>query len=148
MVPIVVASISLLASVITASLSYYFTKKHQLKIEEKRLKEEYYKSFIKALSDVAIDNYDEEAQERLSEGFNSLIVIASPKVVKKLMEFHNFVRIENTTIPRNSEKWSIQHDQLLRELVTVMREDIFGKEKDIDKYISEVHLVGRRQKNN
>jgi len=145
MEPIIVASISFLASVITASLSYYFTKKHQLKIEERRLKEEYYKTFIKALSDVAIDNYNEEAQHRLSEGFNSLIVIAGPKVVKKLMEFHKFVRAENETIPRNSEKWGIAHDTLLRELVKAMREDIFGKEKNIDKYISEVQLVGRKK---
>lgn len=145
MEPIIVASMSFLASVIMASLSYYFTKKHQLKIEERRLKEEYYKSFIKALSDVAIDNYDEEAQKRLSEGFNSLIVIAGPKVVRKLMEFHKFVRTENTTIPRDSEKWGITHNLLLRELVKAMREDIFGKEKNIDKYISEVQLVGRKK---
>lgn len=145
MEPIIVASISFLASVITASLSYYFTKKHQLKIEERRLKEEYYKSFIKALSDVAIDNYDEKALERLSEGFNSLIVIAGPKVVKKLMEFHEFTRAENMTIPRNSEKWSITHDALLKELVKAMREDIFGREKNIDQYISGVHLVGGKK---
>jgi hypothetical protein len=106
MEPIIIASISLLASVITAALSYYFTKKHQLKIEGSRLKEEYYKSFIKALSDVAIDNKDNEAQRRLSEGFNSLIVIGRPAVVKKLMEFHDFVRVENAQLSRNSRDWS------------------------------------------
>jgi hypothetical protein len=53
---VVVASVGLLASVITASLTYYFTKKHQLKMEERRLKEESYRKFIKALSDMALDN--------------------------------------------------------------------------------------------
>jgi hypothetical protein len=146
MEPIIVASISLLASVITASLSYYLTKKHQIKTEERKLKEGYYKSFIKALSDVAIDNYDDEAQKRLSEGFNSLIVIAGPNVVRELMEFHNFIRPENTIIHRDSEDWSIEHDNRLRKLIKAMREDIFDKEKDIDKYISKVHLVGKAPK--
>ncbi len=61
---VIVATIGLLASVSTASLSYYFTKKHQLEMEERRLKEEFYKSFIKALSDVTIDNKDDEAQKK------------------------------------------------------------------------------------
>ncbi len=141
---VIVATIGLLASVSTASLSYYFTKKHQLEMEERRLKEEFYKSFIKALSDVAIDNKDDEAQKRLSEGFNSLLLIANANVVKKLMEFHDFVKIENTNIHRDSEEWSRKHDDLLTELVKAMRQDLFGKEKDIDKFFPRVHLVGRR----
>lgn len=144
---IIIASISLVTAVVTASLSYYFTKKHQLKMEERKLKEEYYKSFIKALSDVAIDNFNDEAQKRLSEGFNSLIVIASPAVVKKLMEFHNFIRPQNQSMPRDSNEWLIEHDNMLRDLVKTMREDIFGKEKDIDNYLSQVHLVGKAPKN-
>lgn len=147
MEPILVAVIGLVASTITASLSYYLTKKHQFKIDERRLKEEYYKSFIKALSDVAIANKDESAQRRLSEGFNSLIVIGSPRVVKKLMEFHDFARRENTTIPRDSEEWSMKHDVLLRELIKEMRQDLFGKEKNIDTFISDVHLVGGGPRN-
>ena len=143
---IIIASISLLASVITASLSYYFTKKHQLKIEGRRRKEEYYKSFVKALSDVTISNKDSEAQRRLSEGFNSLIVIGSPTVVKKLMEFHEFVRAENLQQHRNSNEWAIQHDILLRAAIKEMRQDIFGKEKNIDDYLANVHLVGRERK--
>ena len=144
--PLIVAAISLFASVVTASLSYWFTKKNQLKLEERHLKEDYYKAFIKALSDVAIDNRDVEAQKRLSEGFNSLIVIGSPPVVKKLMQFHDFARIENTGIPRESNEWALKHDELLRELVKEMRRDIYGNEKDIDRFISNVHLVGRGPK--
>jgi peptidoglycan/LPS O-acetylase OafA/YrhL len=67
MEPLIIAAISLFASVVTASLSYWFTKKNQMRLEERRLKEEYYKAFIKALSDVAIDNRDTAAQKRLSE---------------------------------------------------------------------------------
>ena len=145
--PLLIASISLFASVLTASLSYWFTKKHQLRMEERRLKEEYYKIFIKALSDVAVDNRNDEAQKRLSEGFNSLIVIGSPPVVKSLMKFHDFARMENVEIPRDSNEWILRHDELLRELIKEMRRDIHGKERDIDEYISNVHLVGRGPKN-
>ncbi|MFA5411371.1 MAG: hypothetical protein WC321_05895 [Candidatus Omnitrophota bacterium] len=140
---IIVATIGLLASAIAVSLTYFFTKKHQLKMEERRLKEEYYKSFIKALSDVAIDNKDEVAQKRLSEGFNSLIVIGGANVVEKLMEFHNFIRIENTNIPRNSEDWSVKHDDILNELVKAMRTDLFGN-KEIKNKFPRIHLVGRK----
>lgn len=73
-------------------------------------------------------------------------MIGSPSVFKKLMQFHDNVRIENTDIPRDSNEWSLRHDQLLRELVKEMRRDIYGKEKDIDEYISTVHLVGRGPK--
>ena len=75
-------------------------------MEERRLKEEFYRSFIKALSDVAIDNKDDDAQKRLSEGFNSLLLMANANAVRKLMDFHDFVRIENTTILRDSEEWA------------------------------------------
>ncbi len=136
---VIVTSIGLLASVFTVSLTYFFTKKHQLKMEERRIKEEFYKSFIKALSDVAIDNKDDEAQKRLSEGFNSLIVIANTEVVKKLMDFHNFTSIGNITVPRNSEEWSKKHDVLLNELVKAMRQDLFGKK---EKQFPVIHLVG------
>lgn len=142
--PVIIASIGLLASVITASLSYYLTKKYQLKMEVRRLKEEFYKSFIKALSDVAIDNRDDEAQKRLSEGFNSLLLIANAEVVKHLMKFHDFVRIENNSISRDSEEWSRKHDDLLTELVKVMRYDLFGSKKDINKFFPKVHLIGRK----
>jgi len=62
------------------------------------------------------------------------------------MEFHNFIRPQNTTIHRDSAEWSIEHDNRLRILIKAMREDIFEKEKDIEQYISQVHLVGRAPK--
>ncbi len=113
-------------------------------MEERRLKEEFYKTFIKALSDVAIDNKDDGAQRKLSEGFNSLLLIANASVVKKLMEFHDFVRIENIDISRDSEEWSKKHDDILTELIRVMRQDLFGREKNIDRFFPKIHLVGRK----
>jgi len=62
------------------------------------------------------------------------------------MELHNFIRPANTKIPRDSQEWSIEHDNRLRQLVKAMRQDIFGKEKNIDNFISQVHLVGKAPK--
>lgn len=139
---IFVGSLGLLASVITASLSYFFTKKHQLKIENRRLKEEYYKFFIKTLSDVAINNSDETANQKLSESFNSLLIIGSTKVVERLMEFHDFVKKSNKEIPRDSKEWSIKHDHLLKELVIEIRRDLYGSEKKAKHKLNNLHLVG------
>jgi len=144
--PIIVASIGLFASVITVSLSFYFTKRLQLKTEDRRLKEEYYKPFLKSLSDVATDNNNDKAQEKLSESINFLLVIASPQVVKDLMEFHSFVRQgAKDKFPRWSQEWGIEHDRLLKSLIKSIRVDLFGEEKNIDKYMEKLSLVGRRK---
>lgn len=123
-------------------LTYYLAKQQQLDAEQRNLKREYYKNFIKALSDVAIDNSDDDAQIMFSESINSLIVIASPAVVQQLMIFHDFIKISNTIIPRGSHEWSERHDKLLKQLVVVIRQDIYGKEHDIDEFLSGIHLVG------
>ncbi len=41
----------------------------------------------------------------------------------------------------------MKHDVLLRELIKEMRQDLFGKEKNIDTFISDVHLVGGGPRN-
>jgi hypothetical protein len=143
LVQIIVASIGLFASVITASISYYFTKKHQLKIQDRRLKEEFYKSFIKSLSDVAKNNKDSQALDRLSEGFNSLLLIGSPDVVEKLMDYHDFIKMGNNTIPRDSNEWRLKHDEMLKKLIITIRKDLFGNEKNADEKLKKVHLVGK-----
>jgi hypothetical protein len=62
------------------------------------------------------------------------------------MKFHDFVRAENVQLNRNSHEWAIQHDILLRAVIKEMRQDIFGKEKNIDDCLTNVHLVGRDRK--
>ena len=140
---IVIASIGLFASVITASLSYYFTKRHQLKMEERRLKENFYIKFIKSLSLVALDNSDASALDKLSDGFNNLLIIANQKTIEVLMEFHNFIKVGgDTNIPRDSVEWSTRHDELLTKLVKEIRKDLLGKKSVIDKNFPLIHLTG------
>lgn len=144
---VTVATIGVLGSVATASLSYYFTKKHEVEMEERRLKQECYKSFIKALSDVAIDNRDHDAQKRLSECFNSLLLIGDAQVLATAMDFHELVRIENTALPRSSAEWIRRHDDLLNALLRAMRHDLF-KRKQRGETFPRVHLVGTKPARN
>lgn len=139
---IIIASISLLASVITASLSYVFTKRSQRLNDEKRIKEEFFRQFVKALSDVAIDNKDKNAQINLSESINTLLLIGSPGVVRALMKFHSHVSIENNKVDRNSIEWLNIHDHLLGELFKQLRLDLFGGNK-VNAGFPDIRLVGR-----
>ena len=134
-----VASIGLFSSVLVASLSYYFSKKNQLNLQISKWKEEYYRFTIKALSDNVIDNSSEDAKDRLAEGFNSLLLVASAKVVKKMMEFHDHIKPST----QRSNGWIEEHDRILRELVLAMREDIFKKQ---DKEYPNIHVIGGKKK--
>lgn len=136
-------TITALVGFLGTFITYYLTKKQERESEERKIKQEYYRLFIKALSDVAINNKDHDALRRLSESHNSLIVIAAPAVVQALMKFHDFIRPSNNEIPRGSQEWLTKHDQLLRIVIKEIRKDIYGNEKDINSYLSEVHLVGK-----
>lgn len=142
--PIIIASIGILASVVTASLSYYFTKRHQLKMEERRLKENFYIKFIESLSLVALDNNNTVALDKLADSFNNLLIIANQKTVEILLEFHNFVKIgSNVGLQRDSNEWLIQHDELLTKLIKEIRRDLLGKKSVNDKNFPNIHLTGR-----
>ncbi len=146
---IIIASISLIASVLTASLSYYFAKKHERLSNERRLKEEFYRQFIEALNDVVIDSNDNNSQVRLSKAFNSLLLISSADVIQRLMDFHDFLRTDvaqKSPVPRDSKEWLIKHDDILNELIKAMRIDLFGAKKYSGRDFPRVHLVGGRGK--
>ena len=48
---ILIATIGIVIAAVSASLSYFFTKRNQLRVDECRLKEKCYLDYIKALSD-------------------------------------------------------------------------------------------------
>ena len=112
-------------------------------MEERRLKENFYIKFIKSLSLVALDNSDASALDKLSDGFNNLLIIANQKTIEVLMEFHNFIKVGgDTNIPRDSVEWSTRHDELLTKLVKEIRKDLLGKKSVIDKNFPLIHLTG------
>lgn len=129
--------IGVIAAIISATLSYYFTKKNQMNIEERKLKEEYYTGFIKAVSGVVVRS-DLNAKNDLADKQNRLLLIGSSEVVTKLLIFHDYIK------PESQEKNgfdSLVHDKLLTELLKAMRKDLY-KYKRVNKNYPVIHLTG------
>lgn len=128
---------------LTASLSYVFTKKQQVAAEVRKRKEEYYKKLINGISSSAIDNENEDATKELWECINTSFIFASVPVINKLLELHNFICANK--ISRDSKEWNQwidHHDKLLYELVSLIRQDLYGKEKVI---LSRAYLWGKNK---
>ena len=131
---IIVAIVGALVAMLTAVITNYLTKKNQLKFEERKLKEEYYTNYVKAISNNVLMK-DEHAE--LDDAQNRLILVGSADVVRILMQFHN--KIQLSAPPISGE----EHDRILTDLVKAMRADLYGTKKINDGYPM-VHLSGLR----
>lgn len=136
---ILIATIGIVIAAVSASLSYFFTKRNQLRVDECRLKEKCYLDYIKALSDnVLIDNLA-ESRSRLSEAHNHILLIGSSEVVEKLRNFTMLIAIDNLKGFTQEE-----NDVLLTELIKSMRIDLYKKSK-INTNYPMVSLSGKRK---
>ncbi len=134
----IIPLISIIVAIVSASLSYYFTKKLQMKSDERRLKEEYYQNYINAISEVAMNNKDFKALDNLADNHNKITLVGSPEVVLNAMNFHSYI-IES----RKNNSFSIQHhDLILTELIKSMRLDLY-KTKKTNKNYPVIHLSGK-----
>ena len=132
---LVIALVGAFVTVVTAILTNYFTKKNQLRFEERKLKEDYYTNYIKAVSANAL--MKGEAGE-LDDAQNRLLLVGSSEVITALMAF--FDRIKPSASPLSGN----EHDFLLTELVKAMRADLYGR-RNINKGFPTVHLSGLRR---
>ena len=131
-----IALLGTCTAVVTIALTNYFTKKNQLKFEERKLKEQYYTAFIQAVSDSVVSNHSEQSRDALADTQNKLLLVGSPKVVKNLMVFHDYIKPPVTNF--SSQK----HDELLTELLKSMREDLFSNMNSNNDYPT-IHLTGK-----
>jgi hypothetical protein len=135
---ILIAIISAAGGIIAAALTFYFTKRHQLKVEWRREKIAHYKALLASLSDLAVDGIDKrKALEDFSRAVNTIILVAPQAVVKSLMDFHDEIKYTN---PNPSKE---KHDRLLIELVLAIRKDM--NLSDNDKTF-DFHLIGTAPK--
>ena len=58
------------------------------------------------------------------------------------MKFHNIIKNAKVTDPKIFIKI---HDEELTELVKTMREDLFGKNKKLNKNFPLIHLIGGKK---
>lgn len=112
---IVVAIVGALVAILTAVITNHLTKRSQLKFEERKLKEEYYTNYVKAISNNVLMK-DEHAE--LDDAQNRLILVGSSEVVRILMQFHDAIKI--SAPPINGE----EHDKILTDLIKAMRADL------------------------
>ena len=125
-IQLIVPVVSIVLAIVSAALTYYFSKQKQILSDERRLKEKFYLEYIDALSsNVLSDNLD-DSKNRLSEGHNNILLIGSTGVVARLRQFTNYISTPN----RNSELFSNdEHNRLLTELIKSMRIDLYKSEK-------------------
>ena len=132
---LIVAIVGAFVTVVTAILTNFFTKKNQLRFEERKLKEEYYTNYIKAISaNVLMKGEDGE----LDDAQNRLLLVGSTDVVTSLMAFFDKIRPSSPPLSRE------EHDALLTDLIKAMRADLYGT-KTVNKGFPQVHLSGLRR---
>ena len=109
---IIIAIIGTATTIITAILTNYFTKKNQIKFEEKKLKEKYYLEYIEAISrniNNITDNDDETINE--NHAFNRIILIGSEDMLNKLYKFQD-LRIRHlkyNDVSEYDKKYTLMH---------------------------------------
>jgi len=133
---ILVTIITTSGSIILASLSFYLTKRYQIKTEWQKEKINHYKTLTSALSDLATDGKNKnEANMKFALACNTIALVAPQSVITALMEFHDEVKFSNNN--QTIEK----HDMLLKKLLIEIRKDINLTKKDkIDTF--NFHLIG------
>lgn len=137
---VLVALITTSGSILIGSLSFYLTKRYQIKKEWQKEKIDHYKLLISAISDLAIDGKNkDEANRKFSMAVNTIALVAPQSVIMALMEFHDEVKFTNPN--PTIEKQTI----LLKKLLLEIRKDIdLGKEDKEESFI--FHLVGSSPK--
>lgn len=139
-IDLLVPIIGVMVSVISASLTYFFTKKQQIAADERRLKEKYYLNFIEAVSNNVVSDNSNKAHDQLADAQNQLLLIGSSEVVAKLMIFHNYVKSSN-----QQNFASEKHDELLTDLLKSMRNDLYKNSK-VNFGYPIIHLTGKAPK--
>ena len=129
---VILATVGAFVTMLTAIVTNYLTKKNQLKFEERKLKEEYYTNYVKAISHNVLMKTD---HEELDDAQNRLILIGSSDVVRILMQFHD--KIKPSAPPLSFD----EHNRILTDLIKAMRADLYGTKKINDGYPI-IHLSG------
>jgi hypothetical protein len=115
---ILVAVISAAASIVGASLSFYFAKKKDQEADWRKIKFEHYREFMTALSNIVGSDSTPEGQRRFTHAGNTVQLIASKSVIVRLIEFREAIAISNR------QRTQEMHDELLSKLVREFRADL------------------------
>ncbi len=115
---IYVAVIGAAAAIVTASLTYAFTKRREREADWRKLKLEMYREFAVAMAGMAEGDAADKEKTRFNLACNSLHLIASNDTVNALEAFRYEIRASNQS--RSIE----DHDRLLSRLFWEIRRDL------------------------
>ncbi len=139
---IIVAIITAGAAIIVAVVSFFLNESAKRKTEWQQKKFGHYQNLLLAISDLVIDGKNKtKANQDFSTASNTIALIAPQKVIDALMAFHDEVKWAN----RDSASPE-RHDELLKNLILLIREDI-GLSKNDDSKTFAFHLIGSRPNN-
>jgi hypothetical protein len=116
--PVIAASITALVAILTAGITYYLSRRREQEIEWQKLKLEYYKAYLAALSGVVSSRSTPENQIRYADAANNLQLVAPDRVLSALYNFQDEIRYDNR------EQTVVSHNKALTGLLRIMREDI------------------------
>ena len=133
---IAVAIIAASSSIMIAALTFYLTKRHELKVQWQREKLNHYKVLFSSISDLAVNGIDiDAATMRFSLASNTIVLVAPQYVITALMAFQDEIKISNTNRTQAS------HDKALKVLVLAVRKDLgLAGEDDTNSFT--FHLYG------
>ena len=135
---ILVAIITASGGIIVAALTFFLTKRHQLKVEWQHEKINHYKVLLSSISACADNAYDhDEAVKRYALAFNTIALVAPQYVIKALMDYQDEIRVSN---PNPSLE---NNNRLLKNLLLQIRKDIgLSKKDDSNTFI--FHLIASK----
>jgi hypothetical protein len=116
---VVIAIISAVASVVGAAVSFLFSMRKEREADWRKIKFEHYREFMDALSSIVGMDATPEGHRRFAQACNTVQLIASKQVIKRLHNFRDEISISNAK-NRSQEK----HDELLSALIRDIRADL------------------------
>ncbi len=136
---ILIAILGVGSAVITISLTNYFTKKNQLKFDERKLKEMHYINFMNVMSEMLTSNFSDKTRRDFAHIQNNLFLIASSDVVVCLMDLNQYLSSGSDSFSQTT------HNEKLTELIKAMRIDLFDAEKVNENYpIIELRTINKK----
>lgn len=144
-IQLLVPVIGVIAAIVSAALTYYFSKRKEVLSAERRLKEKFYLEFINALSSNVLTKDKDNAKSILARASNNILLIGSVDVVIKLRIFEKYIG------PSNKENFNQrEHDILLTELIKSMRNDLYKNKafnkRAVNKGYPTVGVIGKNRR--
>jgi len=85
--PFVVAGLTILGSVIAASMSFYFSRKRQIEDEQRNMKAEVYSAFYDAMIDLGCNPSNPGSIKAFSKTYNKLLFTGSDEVIAAIISW-------------------------------------------------------------